>query len=119
MRCVLAVAILVTAVVSGCSISTRAIDEDGVLRIVVLPNSYEVGDSHFVVPQFLEIAIGRLDASKVTRAEILMSTHDAHAYGPLYRALSKKKIGYDCYDWTRGKPETVYLNGCPLETIPI
>jgi hypothetical protein len=111
----IAVALLVAAAVSGCSIPTRAIDDDGILQIVVLPHSYEVGDKHFIVPQFLEIAIGRLDTSKVKEARILMSTDNVHAYGPVYRALGKKKIPYGCYD-LQGKPSEY---SCPLETIAI
>ena len=106
------VATLMSAQLVGCSIPTRAIDQDGILRIVVLPHSYEVGDQHFIVPQFLEIAIGRLDTSKVKEVRILMSTGNAHAYGPVYRALDKKKMRYGCYD-LEDKP----TGSCPLETI--
>lgn len=109
------VATLISAQLAGCSIPTRAIDDDGILRIVVRPHSYDVGDRHFIVPQFLEIAIGRLDASKVKEVRILMATGDAHVYGPVYRALDKKKMRYDCYNM-EDKP-TGY--SCPLETIAI
>ena len=107
-----AVATLASLVTAGCSIPTRAIDNDGILRIVVLPHSYEVGDAGFVVPQFLEIAIGRLDASTVKEARILMGTHNAHAYGPVVQALGKKKIPYGCYE----PDDESTVTACPLET---
>ena len=115
-----AIAILIVAAVAGCSIPTRSVDKDGVLRIVVSAHSYEVDDRHYLIAGFMEIAIGRLDTSLVKRVDIYMSKDDPYALSPLYRALGKKKISYYCYRWTPGKPETADDSyGCPLGTVAI
>ena len=121
-RVLSAVAILVATVVCGCSIPTRSIDKDGVLRIVVSPHSYDVGDRHYFIAGFVEIAIGRLDTSTVKRVDIYISKDESDPYplSPLYRALGKKKIPYNCYRWTPDKPETANdSHGCPLATVAI
>jgi len=107
-----AIASLACLVIAGCSLPTRAVDDDGILRIVVLPHSYKVGDADFVVPQFLEIAIGRLDPSKVKEARVLMGTRNAHAYGPVIQALGRKKIPFGCYE----PDDESTVTACPLET---
>jgi hypothetical protein len=120
--------LVVMLVASGCSIPTRAMTPDGTLRIEMLSShSFQIADSRYNVSLLLEIAIGRLDTSKVKRVEIYLPPdigHDALPLEPLYRALGKKKWPMQnepmwyCYNWTPGKPETATaLGACPLITI--
>lgn len=102
--------------------TTRSVDKDGVLRIVVSTHSYEVDDRHYLIAGFVEIAIGRLDTSQVKRVDMYISKDEPDPYplSPLYRALGKKKIPYNCYRWTPGKPETADDSyGCPRATVAI
>jgi hypothetical protein len=113
-------------IASGCSIPTRAVTPDGVLLIEMFSaHSYQLGENHYGVDELLEIAIGRLDMSKVKRIEIYFPRSIAQDPGPLaslYGALNKKNVSAraDCYVWTPGHPETATaLSSCPLITLEI